>query len=308
MKKIIIIISLNIFTYHLYAQCCGAGNPISGFNNVSGISKNSLMISPFYKHSYSDQYFAGDTKADFNPDKMYYDYLSFGVAYGITKKISINGELGYFLNKTKEYNIHNYTPLKGNGLGDLELNAKYKLIENVIERIDITPSIGIKLPIGVFDQEVDNVKLPISLQPSSGSLKLNASVFATKKIADFSISVRGFFEYAKRIQSKNFDYKYGNLYLLAIYGSYKFNEKISVLSQFRYEYREKSVRENSEIVQSTGGQVVYFIPQINYVIIKTFGVSVFADFPIYRYMNGLQVANKYSVSIKLTKFFNLNKK
>ena len=178
----------------------------------------------------------------------------------------------------------------------------------LVKYFDIIPGIGVKLPVGVFDQEIDNVKLPISLQPSSGSLKYNASLFIYKKFNKYSISFQGLAEFANRIQSQNFDYKYGNLYVLSVYGSYKFNNVISFIAQVRYEYRGKSTRENEQIVESSGGQVINFIPQINVIPVKGFGISIFPDIPIYRYMNGTQIANKFAISLRLTKSFNLNKK
>ena len=226
------------------SQCCGAGNPVSGFENVSGIPNKTLLISPLYKYSYSDRYFTGAEKASVSPDKMNYNFASINIAYGITHRLSIQGQIGYFINKTKNYNITGWQPMKGFGLGDAEINIMYAVVKNIFKEFDIIPGIGIKLPVGVFDQEIENVKLPISLQPSSGSLKYNASLFMHKRLNKYSISFRGLAEFANRIQSQNFDYKYGNLYLFSVYGSFKINKIISFIAQVRYEYRGKSTREN----------------------------------------------------------------
>lgn len=296
------------YTSNVNAQCCGAGNPINGFGDVSGIQFKTLQISPSYKYSYSDQYYEGSQKADVSPDRMFYNFLGLDLAYAITNRWSVHGEIGYFINKTKLYNIEGWNDMTGFGLGDAGLNLRYSVIKNVIRKIELTPSIGVKLPIGVFDQEVDNVKLPISLQPSSGSLKYNGSIFASKRFDKYSVSVKLFGEYASRIKSENFDYKYGNLYVVSIFGSYIISKNWNVILQGQYEYRDKAMRENDQIVESSGGQVLYLIPQVNYTIINTLSFSLNAFLPLYRYMNGIQIANKYSVSIRLTKSFNFNKK
>jgi hypothetical protein len=177
----------------------------------------------------------------------------------------------------------------------------------VIKKFDISPSLGIKVPVGVFDQTVNEVKLPISLQPSSGSLKYNASVYVSKNFKKYSLSFKAFAEYAKRIESKNFDYKYGNLYVVSVFTSYIINSKLNSILQGQYEYRDKSRRENSQIVESSGGQVVYLIPQLNYTVFKDITLSMVAYIPVYRYMNGIQIANNYSLAFRLVKSFNFNK-
>ncbi len=296
-----------LFTSEANAQCCGAGNPLNGFGDVSGIQRKMFQISPFYKYSYSDQYYEGAQKADVSPDKMFYNFVSIDMAYGISNRMSIHGQVGYFINKTKLYNIEGWNDMTGYGLGDAELNLRYSAIKNVVKKIELTPSIGVKLPIGVFDQEVDDVKLPISLQPSSGSLKYNASVFMSKRFKKSSVSFKAFAEYANRIKSKNFDYKYGNLYVFSLYGSYNIAKKLSTMVQLQYEIRDKAMRENSQIVESSGGQVLYLIPQLNYTIMDNLAMSVDAFIPLYRYMNGMQIANTFSVSLRITKSFNFNK-
>ncbi len=296
-----------LFSAKAEAQCCGAGNPLNGFGDVSGIQRKMFQVSPYYKYSYSDQYYEGSKQADVSPDRMFYNFLSVDMAYGLSNRMSIHGQIGYFINKTKLYNIEGWNDMTGYGLGDAELNLRYSVIKNIIKKHELTLSLGVKLPVGVFDQEVDDVKLPISLQPSSGSLKYNASFFASKRYEKFSVSFKGFAEYANRINSKNFDYKYGNLYLFSVYGSYNIGRKFNTILQLQYEYRDKAIRENSQIVESSGGQVLFLIPQLNYTIIHDLSVSLYAYLPLYRNMNGIQIANKYAISFRITKSFNFNK-
>jgi len=306
--KIFILILVAVFyAVQVNAQCCGAGNPLNGFGDVSGFQYKSLQISPQYKYSYSDQYYEGSKKAGVSPDRMFYNFISLDAAYGISNRLSVQGQIGYFINKTKLYNIEGWDDMTGYGLGDAEFNLRYSLVKNVLKKFDVSPSIGIKVPVGVFDQTVNEVKLPISLQPSSGSLKYNASVFVSKNFQKYSLSFKAFAEYANRIASQNFDYKYGNLYVVSMFGSYIITSKLNAVLQGQYEYRGKSQRENSEVIESTGGQVVYLIPQLNYTVFKDIALSLNAYIPFYRYMNGIQIANKYSVAFRITKSFNFNK-
>ncbi len=304
----LVILSIAFFTINrANAQCCGAGNPVSGFGNVSGLPFKTLLIGSNYKYSYSDQYYSGSDKTDISPDKSYYNFVGVNMAYGITNRLSVRADIGYFINKSKIYNIQGWSPMKGNGLGDAELSVRYTVVKRVLKKFDVIPGFGVKLPVGVFDQVVDDVKLPISLQPSSGSVKYNVNVFVFKGINKHSVSFRAFAEFANRIQSENFDYKYGNLYIVSAYGSFSINKKLNLLSQLRYEFREKSMRENKQIVESSGGQVLFFIPQLNVMPTESFGISLYADIPLYKYMNGTQLSNKFAISIKLSKSINFNK-
>lgn len=290
---------------NLYAQCCGAGNPLGGFGDITEIPTKTLILSPVYKYSYSDQYYTGSDKSDIAPDEMLYNFASIDFLYGISYRLSVQGQVGYFFNKKKIYN-NDWKPLQGFGLGDAALSVKYILLNNVSKKFSVSAQLGSKLPIGVFDQEVENVKLPISLQPSSGSFKYNASVIANKSFEKFIFSFRTMVEIATRIESKNFDYKYGNLFLVSFYSAYKLSNKFSIMTQLRYEYRSKSIRENNQIVESTGGQVLFLVPQLTYFMTPKIRLSIFPDIPIYKNINGTQITNKFAISFKLSKSFDLS--
>ncbi len=292
---------------NLYAQCCGAGNPIGGFGDMNEIPAKTLILSPVYRYSYSDQYYSGSEKSAFSPDEMNYNFASIDFLYGISYRLSVKGQVGYFFNKSKIYNISGWDPLKGFGLGDAALGIKYILLNNVSRKFCVSAELGSKLPIGVFDQEVENVKLPISLQPSSGSFKYNASAITSKSFEKFIFSFRTMVEIATRIESKNFEYKYGNLYLVSFYSAYKLSNKFNIATQMRYEYRCKASRENNQIIESTGGQVLVLIPQLTYFMTPKIRLSIFSDIPIYRNINGTQIANKFAISFKLSRSLEFNR-
>ncbi len=174
--------------------------------------------------------------------------------------------------------------------------------KNFEKQFSIVPSIGVKFPIGVFDQEVDHVKLPITVQPSSGSFKYLINLYLNKGTKNHKWNF-GFYsstEFAQLINSENFYYKYGNSYLFSIISSYTLSPKITLGLEIRNENRGKSSRENNQIVESSGYNIVYVIPHLNYNFSKKWFVSVNSDIPVYRFYNGIQLANKLAVSIRLS--------
>ena len=75
---VVILILLFFFENNAFAQCCSAGNPISGTGFEPATSKGMLQISSSVKYSLSDQYYLYDHKID-NPyiEKSSYTYQDF---------------------------------------------------------------------------------------------------------------------------------------------------------------------------------------------------------------------------------------
>lgn len=309
MKTLIGIALMVLFVQQSFiatAQCCGAGNPVGGFADVASVPYKTLLVGANYRYSYSNRYFTGTERADFTPDKMNYNYSGIDFSYGLSTRLSINGAIGYFINKSKTYNIEGFKPMKASGLGDCDVELKYSVIKQVLKRFELIVGAGIRMPVGVFDQEVDGVKLPISLQPSSGSFKYNFNLYMYKGFHDFSFYSRFMTELATKIESKNFDYKYGNLYLFSVLANYSIHQKFNGALQARFEHRSRAKRENNIIVEASGGTVLLCSPQFTFMPIPSLGISILADIPVYINLNGTQSANSLALAIKVTKSLNFN--
>ena len=304
---IVLIIVLLTFANNISAQCCSAGNPFF-YGEISSVSKNSLQFVMGYKYSTSNSYYKGNKPIDIEfIDKAYFNYLTLQTYYGISQRLTIQADLGYFINKTETYLKDDWNSSKGYGLGDATISLKYLALNNIKKHIQVIPAIGITLPIGVFDQELNNVKLPITVQPSSGSFKYQASIYVSKGTNNgkFNFTAFGMFEYAQLIDSKNFYYKYGNQLLLSFLTSYKIGDKLSFALELRNENRGKSLRNDDQIVESSGFNIVYMIPHISYSFSKNWYLAINSDIPIYKYYNGIQMSNTFSVSMRLSYKINL---
>lgn len=303
-KYIIIILLSTLFPLNnALAQCCSAGNPIGNEIDFASTNKNILKVSLNYKYSEGNRYYSKDDVFDVGfVDKAYFNYSEVKLAYGFSHRLSIIGELGYFINKTEVYKVEDVTPSEGFGLGDAVLQARYLLFKNFIKKWQISIGAGIKLPVGVFDQELNYVKLPITVQPSSGSFKYSANIFYinTKhdKIKYYSL---GLIELANRINSKNFKYQYGNIYSLALGSNYQISKIISANILLRGELRARSERESDETINSTGGKFVYLSPGINIKLAPLLYLNSVINIPVYKYYNGIQLANSYLLNISIHK-------
>lgn len=284
------------------AQCCASGNPFISDAEQPALQARIFTAALTYRYSHSEQFYHHDSPYhDLNfTQTANVNYTELQLAYGVTKWMTVMTDLGYFFNKT--LTTEGQEPYRGYGLGDLALYLKFNLYTNPKARFSISPSAGMKFPVGVFDQEVDNVKLPISVQPSSGSFKYIANVFISKGIGR-KMAVAGFvsYEYARLIDSENFYYQYGQQWIAAVYFNYRILKNLSLDLQVRNEYRAKATRENDETVESSGYSVLYFTPQLTWTFRHAWYLSAFADIPVYKYYNGIQMSFGYALSLRLTK-------
>jgi hypothetical protein len=255
-----------------------------------------------YRYSHSEKFYHNDSPYRDLPfsQTATVNFTELQIAYGVTNWLTITGDLGYFFNKT--LHTEGQEPMTGYGIGDAGLYLKFNALNIPKARFTLSPTLGMKFPVGVFDQETDNVQLPISVQPSSGSFKYIANLFISKGIAP-KVSLAGFvsYEYSQLIESDNFYYQYGQQWIAALYANYKISKRWGLDLQFRNEYRAKSTRENREIVESTGYNLVCFTPQVTFNFTHEWFLAAFGDIPVYKYYNGIQMSFGYALSLRLTK-------
>lgn len=300
-----ILFLIMVFTVRdMAAQCCGAGNPVSSANSEASIKKQNLQISLDYRHSESNKYYEGSHETDFDfPGKIKgagYDFMSLGIGYGITSRLTAQLQLGYYIDKYEHYQSEMFSDVSANGFGDLSLSLNYAVYRNVRKGISVNPYIMIKFPIGKFDYESDGVKLPISMQPSSGSYKYTVGAFASwSPLRKFYFTTNDFFEYAQRIKSKNFDYQYGSLVYLSIAGYYRLAKPIDVGLNLAYETKARAKSDNKPLYGTVYHQIK-IIPVISIWPLKRMSVSLQADIPVWRKVEAIQMANSWAIEAKVS--------
>ena len=291
------------------AQCCSAGNPVgaNGFNPESG--KGELTLQTQFRHSVSKDYFHESEKIFENPiDRSYYDFSNIMLSYGISKRISAEAELGYFLDKAQELTIGDKdVKIKANGLGDLKLGVRYKLFTDSKNMLAI--SLGARFPIGAFEEEQDGVTIPISLQPSSGAYKINSSLIFSRLSESKLWGHVGimYFEWSDEIEEGFLVYKYGNFFQVSYGAFYRPSPKLMIACTGKYEFRDQDKRENDQTIESTGGNVVYLNPMVRYSLPGKWMLSFSIDLPVYKYVNGYQLTNFMAYQIGVSKMLSVKK-
>jgi hypothetical protein len=291
------------------AQCLSSVNPVGGSNNLLVLGKNSLRLISFYRFNYGDRYFEGDDRSDFNLIKSAnYNYAGTIIGYGLADKVTLEGEFGYFFNKTQHYNIVPAYMLRGSGFSNAIVSVKYGLLKDDIKRFFISSSLGAKIPFSTKPISRDGVELPVEVQPTIGSFGTVVQLFVVKEKT--VTGTRYFLTSRMEINTTNKqDYKLGT----SVFTSFFLSKHLmfpwlkgdwTTILQVRNEIRNKDKTINGW-KESSGSTIFYVSPQINYFIKEKWNVSLMLDLPVYQHFNGIQLATRYGLSLNFARDFNL---
>ena len=310
MKFLVVGIFILFLANDVSGQCCAAGNPVGGDGTQDGVKKHQLRVFAAYRLSYSRDYYYHDSKEDVQHiDKSFYNYTSLSLTYGVNWRLTLHGEMGYFFNKVQDVNLsEGMERISATGAGDLSLTGRYDLLKKkLVNENQLVVSMGGRFPVGAFSEEQDGVVIPISLQPSSGALKINSGLFYSQKKKDFPVGWSGylFFEWSNTIEKDFLVYKYGNLYLAEVSAFYSKNPKFVGVLSGKVEVREKDEREDQQKIDATGSWVFFLKPQLQIGLVKSLQLITFADIPVYKYVNGSQLTNLFSFQVGIRNTFSL---
>ncbi|HNY43993.1 MAG TPA: hypothetical protein PKH15_04820 [Bacteroidales bacterium] len=293
------------------AQCFASpGNPVAGSANVGVLHPRIFRLVLFHKFSYSDSYYSGSkfNEYDFPAaiKNANYNYTGMSLAYGLKPKLSLELDLGYFINKTQNYRYIDYQ-LKGYGLSNIGLTAKYNIYKNPVKMLEITVGGGLKAPFRLEPQVVNGVRLDVDVQPSTGNFGFNLQALFVKEFENISTRLIVLSRYDNNFTENRMGYKFGDAFSNSIFISKHLANKyteltkdITIICQFRHEYKKVNYL-NGKVVKASGSNILYIAPQINYNFKMVWNFSFIFEKPIYHYYNETQLGNKYSLLLSITK-------
>jgi len=312
---VILFVVVFCFSHKVDAQCFASpGNPVGGTANTGTLKKKSFRIISFYQYNYSDKYFEGDKlPKKYVPlyEKADYNYAGIMLGYGLTKKLTVEVEAGYFINKTIYYNKDrgfNIVSARGYGLSNTVVSVKYSIYKNDEKRFGWAASVGGKIPFSREPQAIDGADLPIDIQPSTGSFGVVVQSFLMK---EFPFKAYRLF-LINRFETNStgiLDYKYGNIYTTALIVSKhlhfpwtKGDGSWTAIVQLKNKVAAKRSHQG-EIVPSSGSNVCFVSPQLNFTVNKKLNISFLYNHPVYQYYNGIQLANTGAFTVSIIKDF-----
>ncbi len=292
------------------AQCCSTGSPVGASVYVGVLGKNYLRVGAFYRHGFSDKYYEGDSKAGNNPlQSANYNFTGIAFGYGLTKRLTVEVDFGYFINKTQLY-LDNPTfhgmKQTGYGLSNGGVNLKYGLFIKPVKQIELTAGAGFRYPFSTNPQMVNNVQLNRDIQPSTNAFGANGMLFFNIGFPAITLRLFTINRYEYNFPDK-VDYKYGNILLNSVFVSKKIMKYFFGILQIRNEYKTRDSYKGTDEV-NTGYDILYLSPQLSYSVAGKWNVTVVCDIPVYKFYNGRQLTPKYAFALSLTRDFNLGRK
>jgi hypothetical protein len=287
---------------NVFAQCCSPGSPVAGSANIGILNEGSWRVIGFYRHSYSNQYLQGNKSTDYSfVQASGFDFSGISLGYGLTEKLTIETEVGYFFRKYQDLQLANVHRLSGAGLSSGVLSLKKNFYKKMEREWEVTAGAGFKYPFNSSQQQVDGVVLPQDIQPSSGAFGFVGQLFISKGYV--CNGTRIFLINRTEVNGVNASaYQYGILSQTSVFYLKNINDKLAGLMQARHELKTKDKR-NDQVINYSGGHQVFLSPQLSYIPLKGISISATFDYPVFQFLNGIQMGNRYAVSAILIKDF-----
>lgn len=291
----------------LLAQgCCTAGASSLGTFDGGMQTYRTLAVTLNYQFtSLTSTYRGHDRIADPLSRTADVGYLTLAAEYGLQPDLSLAASLNYS-GKNREITVQsgaagNRFPetasFSGSGFGDILLLAKYRIIRSSISQpVELSIGGGARVPTGSFTDEQNGARLSIDLQPGTGAVDVLAWLFVMKAIPEsgFRFYTSWLYKYA----GTNFDsYRIGDEIVGSIGGVYtltgNFSGSLALRSRFAWQDYA-----NRRVLLATGGTYHDILPAILYGE-GSVAVRLFAQFPLYRNVRGIQLTPTHMLGLEL---------
>lgn len=300
-------------------SCCsgGSGSPIAGGTSQGVLDDRQAEVSMNFQYINSKKFLTGD-KASINfLDNFNSKYLYTRFAYGVSSKLTLSLETGFYLNKT-QVGLNKRDTLSNTGFGDLIIFPRYCVFSHNTEasRTEVTLGLGLKIPVGKYlDSSVVYTNsqgkdfytpMPPAVMPTTGSNDFIFYGFAYRGYPAKKIRMFANLLYVRKGWNQ-LGQKFGDYAGIGIFAGRTFLRKIGVTLQLKgecigkmdYDKNIDMLAKYNLDVTSTGGKRLLFVPQLSYNY-KTFSAYVLSEIPVYQYVNGTAIAAQYLFTLGLS--------
>lgn len=310
-------------------SCCsgGSGSPIAGGVSQGVLQKNQVEFAANYQYFGSGKFKALSSDTAPLVNYLSSNYIYGRVAFGLTKELTMSVETGYFVDKT-EIALGKKDTISSSGIGDLILFPRYNIIIRNTEktRTEVTVGLGYKMPLGTYNDSFvvyQNPKTlqkyytysPPTVQPTTGSQDFIFYGFLYRGYPHKNFRVFANLLYIKKGWNP-LGQKFGDYASVGLFVSQSFFKKVGVTLQLRGEWIDKmKYNQNVDMlalynidVNSTGSKKIFFMPQLNFTIHDNFFVYALYEYPLYQYVNRVQIVSQHLATAGITYRFNLKQK
>lgn len=303
----------------VYAQCCGGGggSPIAGGASQGVLLENQFEISTNFQYINTTQFYSKDKKDTNFLDRFSSQYSYTRLAFGVSKKLTISLETGYWVDKT-EVGLKKSITYKTSGIGDVLIFPRYDLINVVKNKIktELTIGVGVKIPLGSYNDSTGVIEPfsgdkyyitnPISVQPSSGSQDIIFYTFFSRAHTLKNMRFFGNALYVKKGWNPLGE-KMGDYASVGVFVGKTFFKNLGITMQVKGEWIDKM--KLNEVVtmfgtsnydpEKTGSKKVFIVPQISYTY-KGFVIYGLSEIPIYQYVTKTQIGSQFQTTFGIS--------
>lgn len=317
MKRLFLSILVLSTTWNVNSQgCCsgGSASPIAGGTSQGVLNENQVELALNNQLMNSHNFYAGnrDTTSLFNELSSNYFYLR--AAYGLSKKLTLSLESGYFWRK-RQIGLENVDTIQTSGMADLIIFPRYQVFYSCDERqkTEIVVGIGAKIPIGSHNDSNVFYTDPISgkdyyqTSPPTVQLTNGSNDFIFYSFWYRNFQKKNFRIFANTIYVRkgwnSIGQKFGDYGSVGLFFGTTLFKRLGLTGQIKGEIIGKMrADKNVDMIayynvypESTGGYKLFFVPQINYSY-KNLNFFVSSDLPLYQFMNGVQVGSAFQLT------------
>jgi len=330
MRIQLFVLTLVFLPVKLFSQgCCsgGSGSPIAGGASQGVLQERQMEISGNHQYLSTDRFLVKDRDTASLFDNLNSNYLYIRLAYGITEKLTMSIESGYFINKT-QYGLERKDTVISSGIADLILFPRYNLYTRNTEhtKTEITIGMGFKIPIGKYNDSTvvyrnpnTGVRYyttsPPTIQPTNGSQDFIFYGFLFRGYTEKKCRVFANVLYIKKGWNP-LGQKFGDFSSVGLFASKTIFKKVGLTLQLRGEHVSKmQYDKNVDMlalynidVYSTGSRKIFIAPQVSFTH-KNIVLFTLYEYPLYQYLNGTQVGSQHQITTGVSyRFFVKNHK
>lgn len=311
-------LSLLIFTFFsnfTYSQtCCSGGVPISNNIGLEILEKGALLVGVSYDYNKLETLKEGRTVLNDNSRRRITQSVLVNLGYNLTDDWTIEALLSWVNQEREIFSNFGNSINQTKGVGDWILLSSYRYLNK--EDLQVSSGLGIKLPTGSHElTDERGIVLNADLQPGSNSLDY---IFITSLSKSFSFRrslnlssrvVLRFTGVNKEYQKIN-SYEFGDeiQFFLGVSDQFLiFKELFSTGLTLKYRKANQDIINNNKI-PNTGGEWLFVVPNISYLLNKNFALRFNVEVPIYSKLTGVQLTPDYRANIGVVYKLFKNKK
>lgn len=327
MKLILVFLSLSAVTFTFSQGCCsgGSASPIAGGTSQGVLDEKQLEIAPNFQYTSSNRFLSGDRDTVPMINKLSSDYLYLRVAYGLSPKLTLSIESGYYFKK-EQIELNSTDTIKTSGIADLIIFPRFEVYKKCTERkkTEFVVGLGYKLPLGSHDDSTvfytdESGKNYYSYAPPTVQLTSGSNDFIFYSFLFNSYLKKNFRVFANAIYVhkswNSLGQKFGDYSSVSVFFGKTFFNRLGVTVQLKGEHvgRMKSDKLVDMVAfyniypESTGSRKLFIAPQLSYSY-KSLTLYALSEIPVYQFVNGSQIGSQFQFTAGLSYKFDLSKK